>query len=200
MSIRKLWARITRKGSEEGVYPIQQVTYLGRVSDAIILFPYGMHANLPVDQLGLLIDDKGRVFIGTSAVGRITVEEGEVVFYHPATKSKTHYKNNGDIDIDTVSPDVEESAHGNVNISTKNVNITNSEKVTVNSTGDVDITTSGDANVDATNVNIDAVVNLGVGGAAIARVGDAVSVTVVGGSSAGVHTGVITSGGANTSL
>lgn len=201
MSIgKKLWAMITRKGSEEGQYPIQQATYLGRVSDFFILFPYGMHANLPVDQLGLLIDNKGRVFMGTSAIGRITVEQGEVVFYHPQTKSKFHFKNNGDVDLNTVSED-EGAVQGNININTKNVSITSSEKVTLNSTGDVDVTTSGDANVTATNVNIDAsVTNLGVGGQPIARTGDTVEVAVVGGSSAGTHTGTITGGGNNTSI
>lgn len=190
---KKKWGRVTRKGSEEGVYPIQQATYLGRVSDVVTLFPYGMHANLPVDQLGLLIDEEGRIFMGTSAVGRIAVEEGEVVFYHPQTKSKTHYKANGDIDIDTVNADVDEANHGNVNITTKNVNITNSEKITVTSTGDVDLS--------AANVNIDAsTTNLGSGGQAIARQGDAVEVTITGGSSSGTWSGTITAGGANTSI
>lgn len=186
--IKKWWGKITRKGSEEGEYPIQQATYLGRVSDFFVLFPYGMHANLPIDQLGLLIDRQGRIFMGTSAIGRITVEEGEVVFYHPKTKSKTLYKNNGDIDIDTTT-----DTAGDFNIITKNANITTSEKVVVNATGDVD--------VKAANVNIDAsVTNLGVGGNAIARQGDAVQVTVVGGSSAGTHNGTITGGGNNTSI
>lgn len=170
MIMKALWAKITRKGSENGTYPIQQATYLGRVSDFITLFPYGMHANLPVGQLGLIVDSKGRIFMGTSAVGRIAVEEGEVVLYHPQTKSKIHFKSNADLDIDTTD------ASGNVNINTVEANLT----------------ASGDVNVKATNVNVDAVVNLGVGGAAIARVGDAVVV-------AGVP-GTITSGGANTSL
>ena len=74
--LRNLWAKITRKGSEEGEYPIQQATYLERVTDVFLLFPYGMHANLPVGQLGLLIDSKGCVLMGTSAIGRILVEEG----------------------------------------------------------------------------------------------------------------------------
>ena len=53
----------------------------------------------------------------------------------------------------------------------------------------------------AANVNIDAgTTNLGVGGLAIARVGDPVSVAVVGGSSEGTHTGTITGGGGNTSI
>jgi len=150
--MKNLWAKITRKGAEDKTYPVQQATYLGRVSDLFVLFPFGMHANLPESQLGLIMDIEGRIFMGTSAVGRITVEEGEVVFYHPSTKSKLHFKDNGDIDIE------------------------------------------------ATTVNIDAsTTNIGVGGAAIARVGDSVQVTVVGGSSAGTHNGTITSGGGNTS-
>ncbi len=159
--IKKLWAKITRKGNESGQYPIQQGTYLGRVTDMMVLFPFGMHANLPVDQLGLLIDLEGRIFMGTSAIGRITVEEGELVLYHPKTKSKIHFKDNGNINVESM----------------------------------------GDVNVKASNVNIDAsVTNLGVGGAAIARQGDTVEVTVVGGSSAGTHSGTITSGGVNTSI
>lgn len=97
--IKQLWAKITRAGKDDQTYPVQQATYLGRVTDAFVLFPYGMHANLPADQLGLMLDERGRVFMGTSAVGRIAVEDGEVVFYHPGTLSKLHFKANGDIDI-----------------------------------------------------------------------------------------------------
>ena len=120
---KNLWGKITRKGAEDGTYPVQQATYLDRVSDVFVLFPYGMHGNLPVDQLGLLIDQQGRIFMGTSAVGRITVEEGEVVFYHPKTNSKIHFKDSGDLDIE----------------STNNVNI----KATIVAV-DGDLTVSGD--------------------------------------------------------
>ncbi len=166
--MRKLWAKITRKSDESGQYPVQQATYLGRVADFMMLFPYGMHANLPPDQLGLVIDEQGRVFMASSAIGRITVEEGEVVFFHPETKSKTHYKANGDIDME---------AKGNVNIDAVDANIT----------------ASGDANVKATNVNVDATTtNLGVGGLPIARVGDAVLVAGVPGTitSGGANTSI----------
>ena len=227
-AIKKLWASITRKSDELGEYPIQQATYLDRVSDVFVLFPYGMHANLPVDQLGLLIDQQGRVFIGTSAVGRITVEEGEVVFYHPKTNSKIHFKNNGDIDLDTTAA----QEPGNFNINVKNVNIITSEKTVVTATGDVDITTGGNATIAATgNIDVSAEgtvliasgstldtdsvgattikapsvtvdspsVTLGSGGSAIARTGDNIQVTIPGGSSAGTYTGTITGGGVNTS-
>ena len=121
--LRNLWAKITRKGSEEGEYAIQQATYLERLTDVFVLFPYGMHANLPVGQLGLLLDATGNVMIGTSTIGRIIVEEGEVVFYHPGTKTKIHFKADGDLDIESIN---------NVNIKATTVAV------------DGDLTVSGD--------------------------------------------------------
>lgn len=157
--LKALWAKITRKGSEAGVYPVQQGTCLGRVTDFFALFPYGMHANLPIGQLCLLIDEKGRIIVGTSCVGRIVVEEGEVVFYHPQTKAKIHFRTSGDIDIET--------------------------KTKINVKADV---------VDINS----AAVNLGLGGQAIARVGDQIQVTVPTGAG-GTYVGTIISGGVNTS-
>ena len=99
-----------------------------------------MHGNLPVDQLGLLIDQQGRIFMGTSAVGRIAVEEGEVVFYHPKTNSKIHFKDSGDLDIDA-----------------KNVTITTSEDAIINAAGDASVTAGGAVDVQATgNVTLTA--------------------------------------------
>jgi phage baseplate assembly protein gpV len=42
------------------------------------------------------------------------LKQGEVIFFHPKTKSFTHYKNNGDIDIE---------AKGNVNVKATAVNV-----------------------------------------------------------------------------
>jgi len=91
------WAKITNAGKDDKQYPVQQSSWFGRLVDAFIMFPYGMHANLPAGQLALIIDKEGRVLMGTSAIGRIQVLEGEVVFYHPPTGSNTHYLTNGDI-------------------------------------------------------------------------------------------------------
>lgn len=63
----------------------------------------------------------------------------------------------------------------------------------INVTGDCNINSSGECNIDASQVN------LGSGGNKIARLGDQVKVTVIGGSSSGVHTGSITAAGNNTS-
>ena len=66
------------------------------------------------------------------------------------------------------------------------------------STGDLDIETgvegSGSVNINGGTTK------LGIGGPKIARVGDTVEVTVTSGSSAGTYTGVIKTGGVNTSI
>ncbi len=71
-----------------------------------------------------------------------------------------------------------------------------------NKNGKFKLSISEDGTVDLITpvVNVDGLVNLGLGGNAIARVGDSVEVTVTGGSSAGTYSGTITSGGVNTSL
>jgi len=63
--------------------------------------------------------------------------------------------------------------------------------------GQIDITCNGDANITATNANINAKCNLGVGGKPIARFGDAVQCVISGGSSSGTWPGTITAGSAN---
>lgn len=94
-------AKITKGGDEELSFPIQQFEMNDRIGDAYITAPYGMHYNLPADQPALNISPDGTILMGIDPIGRIKVEAGEVVFYHPITKSKIHFKNNHDIDIET---------------------------------------------------------------------------------------------------
>ncbi len=54
-------------------------------------------------------------------------------------------------------------------------------------------TIAGDVTIEG-NLQVDGVATLGAGGAAIARSGDPVTVTVIGGSSAGPASGTITAG------
>jgi len=99
-------------------------------------------------------------------------ERGEPTFFHPTTKTRIIARNNGDLDI------VVGSGDGNVNITCVQANVTASDSVNVDSP----------------------ITNLGVGGPEIARLGDAVEVTVTSGSSAGTYSGTITSAGVNTSI
>lgn len=187
------WARITKPApAEPQQFAVQQVSYSGKVGDAAVVMPYGLHANLPVDALTLMfsVNDEpdNRAIIGYDAKNRPTLEEGEVAFYHPPTDSFIIFRASGDLDIQAGT-----EGGANVNIICTDANITAS--------GDVNVEASGDANITAANVNIDAgVTNLGVGGLAIARVGDPTTVTIPGGSSAGTYAGTITGGGTNTSI
>jgi len=167
-----LWGRITGKDAGK-TFPQQQGKSLDRLGDLAVIFPWGMYSNLPDGQLFKVVDGDGKAVIGVTVERPPGVEQGEVSFWHPGTGSVIHFKNNGDLNIDTV----------------------------VNGTGDVNINTTT-ANVTASDsVNIDApLTNIGVDGNKIARLGDAVEVTVTSGSSAGTYSGTITSSGVNTSI
>lgn len=156
-------AYITKKGSESLSFPIQQFKMNGRVGDAYIVSPYGVHANLPVNQPALNLSPDGTILMGVDPVGRIKIEAGEVVFYHPVTKSKTHYKNNGDIDLQTASKAI---------VTAPNIELNG------------DVTISGNLQVGGDFNNDGAATLGGAGGNPIARQGDAVAGGVITGGSA----------------
>ena len=81
------------------------------------------------------------------------------------------------------------------------IEINNAGDLKIVAYGNVSVITPGNVDVSAASVNVAAsVVNLGEGGAGIARLGDEVTVEVTGGSSAGTYKGTITSAGVNTSI
>ena len=134
LSLGSWSAKITKAGSESLSYPIQQFEMNGRTGDAYIAAPYGMHYNLPANQEALNISPDGTILMGIDPVGRIKVEAGEVVFYHPVTKSKIHFKNDNNIDIET-------SANINATANTINLN-----GVIIDASGN--IVTTGTINAD----------------------------------------------------
>jgi hypothetical protein len=98
------FARTTKAGDDTGDFPVQQVGYLAKVGDTVMWFPYGMHANIPADELVLMVSMQGnpeaRVSIPGSPQKRVKpLAASEVVFFHPSTGSKLHFKANGDIEI-----------------------------------------------------------------------------------------------------
>lgn len=134
-------AVVTRAGDDSGNLAIQQISYNGTTGDCDIIFPYGMHANLPIDSLITVVsieaNEENRAGIGGLPADRIkNLPEGEVVFFHPGTKSKIHFKNDGNVDVET---------NGDLNI---------------NADGDVNVTATGDVNVDAKNVIVEAATNI----------------------------------------
>lgn len=181
-------AYVSRSLTDDKDSNVAQVSYLGKTGLSEILSPYGLDVRLPEDIQVLLFAVQGqennRIAIGYSQEDRFkNLEEGEVVVGNPKTKSFVKFDKDGNINIESKAKIVINGA--------SDVDITNVGKLTINSTGDIDITTSGKVDLKATgDVDVDASqVNLGVGGAAIARVGDSVNLT----------TGFIITGGNNTS-
>lgn len=176
------FAKITGAADNGTQFPVQQIVYKGVTSDSLIVFPYGMYANVSTDSLALMFsvdaDSANKAAIAYTPQERPDdLDQNEVAFYHPKINSFIKIRNSGHVEIESA---------GELNVTI---------------VGNVNITTTGDVNVEAENVNIDATVtNLGVGGQPIARVGDSVECVVGSGSSTGTWPGTITTGGDNTSI
>jgi hypothetical protein len=79
--------RITKPSDKDRQFAQQQMEYMGKPGDGAILFPYGLHANVPADTLALGASVQGnpdnRVAIGFLLKSRPALTAGEVAFYHP---------------------------------------------------------------------------------------------------------------------
>jgi len=153
-----LWGRITGADKKLTV-PDQQASFLGRIGDYTVVFPYGLYANLPD---GVLLKEIAPgVAVPVTVKRPSDTERGEPVFFHPGTNARIIMRNSGDIELIPQA----------------------GKKVLV--TGDFEV--SGNTQIDG-NMNNDGTATLGgAGGAAIARVGDSVAGGVITGGSA-THT------------
>lgn len=122
------WATITKAGSDDQQFATQQMGYLGKVADGIIIFPYGIHGNVPPGALALMFAVQGnpdnRAAIAWTPKDRPKLAEGEVAFYHPPTDAFMIWRANGDLDIETGN-----KGGANININCKTANITASEDI-----------------------------------------------------------------------
>jgi len=111
------WASVVRGGDDSGQFPLQQVEYLGKVADCIMIFPYGMHANVDGDSLAAMLAMNGnvdnRAAIPTSMSRRASLAPGEVTFYSPLTRSAVTFKANGNVEVLSIA-EVIVSAAGKV--------------------------------------------------------------------------------------
>jgi hypothetical protein len=160
-------------------YPIMQISYMGRTANAARISPYGLCSNPPlkakVVHWNVLAQEENKVGFAFSQQNRFKpLKAGEVVVGNPTSQSYIKFHEDGTIEI----------------VSAKKVLLTGADDMEVTIAGDVKLTASGNVDVDATQVN------LGVGGAQIARLGDNVT-TIIGGTP---EVGTITSAGINTSL
>lgn len=165
------YAELTNVGKDDGHYPISQVKYNQRVADFYVVYPYGMSANAPADSLVVMMNmmgqEENRAGIASLPMQRFKdLKIGEVAFGNFLTKSYVKFKEDGSIEI----------------VSENNLTVEVKGPLT-------DITCTGVINVTAPIVNLGEVVNLGTGGAAIARVGDQVQI--------GANVGTIITGSPN---
>lgn len=138
------WARV--RGKDKGLKrPNQQASALGALGDVNTVSPYGLWADLPDE--ALLREIGPGIFVSVTEKRPSDTERGEPVFFHPATNTRIIARNNGDLDISTIS------AEGSVNIETVQANITASDSVTIDApettiTGN--LTVQGDTALGAT--------------------------------------------------
>ena len=147
-SLRNLWGRITGKDANEH-FPKQQGKALGALGDFLSAQPYGLYANLPQGQLFKVIDEDGRIILGLTVERKDNVEQNEVTLWHPGTGTNIHFKNSGNLDIDTAV------GNGDININTVNANLTASEDVNV-TCKNADIIASDDVDVTCNNASVTA--------------------------------------------
>ncbi len=116
-------ARISLASKDDAKYAIQQVNYMGKTTPVLMIFPYGHHANVPVDVLVTLLscngDESNLHAIAHDSANRIKeLKPGEVIIFHPGTKSYTHYKDSGDIEIKSANNVIAEGKQVNVTATT----------------------------------------------------------------------------------
>lgn len=105
------WAVISGFSDDNTPFPVHKMEYMGRVADAVAWYPFGYHANPGANTLSLILavngDFENRVSLPGSPKERLDplmptpLAEGEVIMYHPATKSYIHFKADGDIEINS---------------------------------------------------------------------------------------------------
>lgn len=107
MNVNIVRAVVTNGGKDDTARPTQQLKYLGGTVDAEIFFPYGMHANLPVNataiMFSMMCQSSNKIAMGSLPNRRKTLPVGDVMFYHPLTGAEIHFTGNGGINTQTAN-------------------------------------------------------------------------------------------------
>lgn len=135
------FARITGPADNSANFPVQQMSFKGKVVNVLQIFPYGMYANSASDDsLGVMFSIDGsennRAAISYTPQRRPNdLEQNEVAIYHPYTNSFIKFRNNGNIEIDSI----QDGNTGNIIVNCSNATINASEDVSINASGSVEI-------------------------------------------------------------
>ena len=98
-------ARVSLSLPDTGTYPITQVEFLGKTSNMVVIWPYGMGGQLPEDAEAICFNIEGmeenKAGIGTAPTLRVKVDaEGEVWFGNPVSGSVLYFRENGDANLE----------------------------------------------------------------------------------------------------
>lgn len=107
-----------------GDHQIAQVSYLDKVKNIEVIYPYGLNATPPakstVLQFNVLANEEnGAGIIYNTSLKFGSLGDGEVVVGNPSTQSKVYFKANGDIEV-VGSGDVKITSSNNVEILSAN--------------------------------------------------------------------------------
>ena len=133
------WVLFTNANDNADGYPVQQVTYLGKMADTVVAMPYGFFANVPNDTLGVSLSIQGnadnRATIPLDVKNWPQLQAGEVSIYNPVDGlAKVTLKEGGLVQInDTVTID----ALGNITATSFNSGTMTSGEGTTAFTGTV---------------------------------------------------------------
>jgi len=174
---------ITAVGKDDKPISHCQVTYLSKIAAAECIYPYGMSAVAPVDNIGLAFtvcgNEANLAVMPYSQQDRFkNLKSGEVTFGSPVSGSYIKFLENGDIEI-TCKGKLIVSTVTDIDMTAQTFNVTAPAMNFTSGSFSFGFSTSGIFNGNGT-------FNFGTGGAAIARLGDEV---VVDG-----KTGLITTG------
>lgn len=117
----EFWAKIT--GKDKGGRIPEQQAIINRVGNYVIVYPYGMHCDLPDDALIKLIAKDAAI---SCCIDRPETDQGEIAIFHPVTMSKIIFKNDGSIEMTATD----------INATADNFNITANMSIT----GNIDFT------------------------------------------------------------
>ena len=136
------FAQVTGPADNEADFPVQQMTFKGKVINVLQIFPYGVYSNISADDsLGVMFSIDGsennRAALSyTPQLRPKDLEQNEVAFYHPYTNSFIKFRNNGNLEIDTIQGEIT----GDIIINCQNATVNADVDAKVNAGGVVDVT------------------------------------------------------------